>query len=130
MSIGSMNGMRRILACRASISATSSARRASSLQSLSSASRAASVSGLGRRDAPRQGAAYRPAHRNVSGRAGCCVTRPANALAFDLGQLSLGEIGQFQVVQEQVDKLVAAENEAERIFAVALARPPPLAAAR
>ena len=40
----------------------------------------------------------------------------------DLGQLSLGEIGQFQIVQEQVDELVAAENEPERIFAVALAR--------
>src|SRR6185436_20167471 len=44
--------------------------------------------------------------------------------------LSLGKIGQFQIVQEQVDKLVAAENEAERIFAVALARTSPLAAAR
>ena len=82
------------------------------------------------RDAPRQGAAYRSAHRNIGGRAGCRVTRPANALAFDLGQLSLGEIGQFQIVQEQVDELVAAENEAERIFAVALARAPALAAAR
>ncbi len=38
----------------------------------------------------------------------------------------LGEIGQFQIVQEQVDEFVAAENEAERIFAVALARPLPL----
>ena len=81
------------------------------------------------RDAPRQGTAYRSAHRNIGGRAGRRVTRPANALAFDLGELPLGEIGQFQIVQEQVDKFVAAENEAERIFAVALARPPSLAAA-
>src|SRR5205823_14221046 len=82
------------------------------------------------RDAPRQGATYRSAHRNIGRRAGRRVTGPTNALAFDLGQLSLGEIGQFQVVQEQVDKFVAAENEAKRIFAVALARAPTLAAAR
>src|SRR5207302_843375 len=44
MSIGSMNGIRRIFVFRASISAMSSARRASLLQSRSSASRAASTS--------------------------------------------------------------------------------------
>ena len=78
------------------------------------------------RDAPRHGAADRSAHRNIRGRAGCCVTRPADALAFDLGKLSLGEIGQFQIVQEQVDEFFAAQNEAERILAVALAGPLPL----
>src|SRR5205823_14304111 len=82
------------------------------------------------RDATRQGATYRSADGNVGGRAGRRVARTANALAFDLGQLSLGEIGQFQVVQEQVNKLVATENEAERIFTVALACTGALATAR
>jgi hypothetical protein len=38
------------------------------------------------------------------------------------GQLALGQIGQFQVIEEQVDELVAAEHEAERVLAVAFAR--------
>src|ERR1700726_797424 len=42
-------------------------------------------------------------------------------LAFGLGKLALGEVGQFEIVEEQVDKFVAAQNEAERIFAIAFA---------
>ena len=43
-------------------------------------------------------------------------------LALRFGQLALGEIGQFQIVEEQVDELVAAQDEAKRVLAVALAR--------
>jgi hypothetical protein len=42
-------------------------------------------------------------------------------LAFGLGELALGEVGQFEIVEEKVDKFVAAQNEAERIFAIAFA---------
>ena len=50
-------------------------------------------------------------------------------LALDLGQLALGEIGQFEIVEEQVEELVAGEHEAERVLAVAVAAPPRPAAA-
>jgi hypothetical protein len=43
-------------------------------------------------------------------------------LAFGLGELALGEVGQFEIIEEQVDKFVTAEHEAERILAVAFAR--------
>ena len=63
-----------------------------------------------------------PAHRNIRRRAGGCVTGPADALVFHLGKLSLGEIGQFQVVKEQVDEFFAAQDKPECILAVALTR--------
>ena len=43
-------------------------------------------------------------------------------LALGFGKLPLGEVRQFEVVEEQIDKFVAAENEPERILAVALTR--------
>ena len=43
-----------------------------------------------------------------------------NALAFDLGKPAFGKIGQFEIVEEQIDKLVAAEDETEAVLPVAL----------
>ena len=62
-------------------------------------------------------------------RAGRGVTRPADAFAFHLGKLALGQVGQFQVVEEQIDEFLAAQDEAECILAVALTRATGLAAA-
>src|SRR4029077_3416074 len=36
--------------------------------------------------------------------------------------LAFGEVRQFEIVEEQVDKFITAQNETERIFAVALTR--------
>src|SRR4030088_2016093 len=142
MSIGSMNGIRRAFAFNASISAISSMRRASS-QSASSASSCAIVSGRGRRSAtrrasasrtvrltemfagepprppPRRGEPHRTAHRNVRGRAGGRIAGPAKSLAFGFSELPLGEVRQFEIIEEHIDKLVAAQDEPERVFAVA-----------
>src|SRR5258707_207379 len=43
--------------------------------------------------------------------------------AFGFSELPLGEIRQFEIVEEQVDKFIAAQNEPECIFAVAFTRP-------
>ncbi len=45
-----------------------------------------------------------------------------DALAFRFGKLSLGKIRQFEIVKEQVDEFIAAQNKPERILAVALSR--------
>src|ERR1700676_4948984 len=50
-------------------------------------------------------------------------------LAFCLSQLSLGEVRQFEVFEEQIDKLVAAQHETEGIFTVPFAWPGRLSAA-
>src|ERR1700687_3876395 len=103
MSIGSMNGIRRIFAFNASISAISSMRCASS-QPGSSASSSSIVSRRGRRNATR--------------RAG-----PVKPFAFRFSKLALGEVRQFEIVEEQVDKFVTAQNEPEITLAVAFTRP-------
>src|SRR6185437_9251665 len=46
-----------------------------------------------------------------------------DAFAFRVGESPLGEIGQFEIVEEQVDELVAVENEPERVLAVTFAGP-------
>src|SRR5260370_42239626 len=68
---------------------------------------------------PRQSQPHRAAHRNVRGRAGGRIAGPAKSLAFRFSKLALGEIRQFEIVEEQIDKFVAAQNEPERVFAVA-----------
>src|ERR1700709_1978238 len=52
-----------------------------------------------------------------------------NAFAIDLGKLALGEIRHLQIVEQQIDKLGATENEPEAVLAVAFARAVRLAAA-
>ena len=80
------------------------------------------------RHPPRHRAAHGAADRNIGRRARGRIAGAANSLALHFGQLALGEIGQFQIVEEQVDEFVAAQNEPERILAVALARAASLAA--
>src|SRR5712692_4809976 len=75
------------------------------------------------RDPPGHREVHRTAHRNVRGRAGGRVAGPAKPLAFGFSELPLGEIRQFEIVEEQVDKFIAAQNEPECIFAVAFTRP-------
>ena len=65
----------------------------------------------------------------LAGEPEVAVTGPANPLAFRFGQLPLGEVGQFQIVEKQIDEFVAAQHEPERILAVALAGIGSLAAA-
>ena len=74
------------------------------------------------RDPPGHRELHRTAHRNVRGRAGGQVAGPAKPLAFGFSKLPLGEIRQFEIVEEQIDKFIAAQNEPERIFTVAFTR--------
>ena len=55
------------------------------------------------------------------------VAGALDAFALGLRDLALGKIGQLEIVEEQVDELVAAEHEAEGVLAVAFAGPEPLA---
>ena len=43
-------------------------------------------------------------------------------LAFRFSKLALGEVRQFEIVEEQVEKFIAAQNEPECIFTVAFTR--------
>ena len=118
-----MKGIRLALAFSASISASSSARRASSSQSPTPPPAPRSLPPRPpQRDAPRQRAAHGPADRDVGGRAGRGIAGALDALALGLRELALGEIRQFEIVEEQIDELVAGEHEAERVLAVAFAR--------
>jgi hypothetical protein len=123
MSIGSMQGIRRNFAFNASSSAINSAQRASS-QSAISASSCAIVSGRGRRNAIRRAIASCTVRftEMFAGRAGGRVAGPAKPLAFGFSELPFGEAWQFEIVEEQVDKFIAAQNEPECILAVAFTR--------
>src|ERR1700684_2726495 len=59
--------------------------------------------------------------RDIPRRAGNRIAGAANALMLDLGEPPFGKIGQFQIVEEQVEKFLAGQHEAERVFAVAAA---------
>src|ERR1700761_3446955 len=74
---------------------------------------------LPQRNPPHQRPAYGAAYRNIRRRTGGRIAGALDALAFRLGQLALGEIGQFEIVEEEVYELVATEDEAERILALA-----------
>ena len=122
MSIGSMNGIRRAFAFSASISASSSARRSSSQLSAISASSCAIVLRLRppQRDPARHARAHGAADRDIRGRAGGRIAGALRALALGFRELALGEIRQFQIVEEQVDEFVARQDEPESVLAVAL----------
>src|SRR6202140_5037132 len=47
------------------------------------------------------------------------VAGPAKSLDFGFGELPLGEVRQFEIVEEQVEKFVTAQEETESIFTVA-----------
>ena len=51
-----------------------------------------------------------------------CRTQGVTLTGFAPSKLPLGEIRQFEIVEEQVDKFIAAQNEPERIFTVAFTR--------
>ncbi len=61
-------------------------------------------------------------YRDIRGRAGGRVAGPLEPLAVGFRQLAFGQVRQFEIVEEQVDKFITAENEAERVFAVAFPR--------
>ena len=44
------------------------------------------------------------------------------AVTFRFGKLAFGKIRQFEIVEEKVDKLLAAQNESKRVFAIAFTR--------
>ncbi len=71
----------------------------------------------------RQRKAHRAADREVGRRARGRIARPAQPLALHFGELSLGEIRQFEVVEEQIDEFIAAQHEPEGVLAVAFAGP-------
>ena len=58
----------------------------------------------------------------LAGEPGCRIAGAADTLGLGLGQRALGEIRQFEIVEEEVEELLARQHEAERILAVALAR--------
>src|SRR5260370_14728530 len=58
----------------------------------------------------------------MRGRAGGRVAGSLERIAVRFRQLAFGEVRQFEIVEEQVDKFITAQNETERIFALALTR--------
>ena len=69
---------------------------------------------------------HRAAHRDIGRRTRGRIAGALKPLAFGFGELALGEIRQFEIVEEQVDEFVARQHEAEIVLAVALARLPNL----
>ena len=112
--------------CLRASSSSSSSRRASSSPSGSSAAissrSASSSSGLRplQRDAARQAVPHRAVQRQVGRRAGDRIAgaMPGHRLGVD--HAALGQIGQLQVFQEQVDEFVARQGEAEIVLAFAV----------
>ena len=74
-------------------------------------------------DAPRHRVAQRPGEREVGRRAGHRVARPAKRLRLDHGEPALGEVGQLQVLEEQLEELLAGQHEAEGVLVVLAAVP-------
>src|SRR6266404_9065061 len=74
------------------------------------------------RNPPRQRKPHGTAYRDIRGRAGGRIAGSLKPLAVRFRQLAFGEVRQFEIVEEQVDKFITAQNETERIFAVALTR--------
>src|SRR3546814_10056705 len=67
------------------------------------------------RDAARHGVAHRPGNRQAGGRSGRRIARAAESVGFASDQPPLGQIGQFQIVKKEVQKLLTRQNEPEFI---------------
>ena len=57
--------------------------------------------------------------RDIGGRSGDGVTGAADAAMLGLGEPPLGEVGQLEIVEEQIEKFLTRQDEAERVLAVA-----------
>ncbi len=74
------------------------------------------------RYAPLQCQPHGAVDRDVRWRARDRVAGATRRLVFGLGQAALGEIGQFEIVEEDIEEFLAGEDEAERILALPFAR--------
>ena len=86
---------------------------------------------LGRRMAMRRARRipHRPVQRDVGGRAGHGVAGAPQPLRLRHRQPALGEVGQFEVVEEDVEEFLARQHEAELVLAAAALAGPGAAAA-
>src|SRR3546814_253549 len=74
------------------------------------------------RDAARHGVAHRPGYGQAGGRSGRRIARAAESVGFASDQPPLGQIGQFQIVKKEVQKLLTRQNEPEFILSFARTR--------
>src|SRR3546814_19027692 len=71
------------------------------------------------RDAARHGVAHRPGYGQAGGRSGRRIARAAESVGFASDQPPLGQIGQFQIVKKEVQKLLTRQNEPDFIHSFA-----------
>ena len=74
-------------------------------------------------DAARERVPHRPRQRHVGRRTGRRVARPAHRMALGRGELLLGEVGQFEIVEEQVQIFLARQHETKIVLAAAVFGP-------
>ena len=78
------------------------------------------IPGAPKRQAPPEGVLHRAPDAETGGRAGDGIARAARLVGVDLLQAALDQVGKLEVLEEDIEELVARQHEQELVFALAL----------